>query len=261
MATFIFFLSFIIYTIFFTVITSLYLLPLWIVTNILLSFLTVLILYLIQLPLLFIFPTNHPYKTYLMRSIAYLINHVFLRLKVDVKHLEHIPKKGNLVIYANHKSYSDAFAFMEVFPRAVALTPKKSVMKLPLIGLWLKAFGVFPINRSNPRETYKDLHQAVETVKKGHPILLFPEGSIKYRLKKRVEDMKAGAFKLALKAESDILVVKYEGNDLLRRRLPFKGSQRTLTFLPVIPYEQIKNMSTKDIASLVMNKINNKEPH
>lgn len=256
MATFIFISTYIVYTLYLTHITSIYLIPLWLVLNLLLGLISVLIIYFMQLPIIYVLQTSHPYKTYLMRSLAFLLNHVFLRLKVKAKHLENIPSKGNLVVYANHKSYSDAFAFMEVFPRAVALTPKKSVMKIPLIGLWLKAYGVFPINRSNPRETAKDLEKAVETIQSGHSILLFPEGTIKNRLKDNVEDMKPGAFKLALNAKADILIVKYDGNDLLRKSLPFKSSRRTLTFLPVIPYKDIKDMSTFEIAKFVMRKLN-----
>jgi 1-acyl-sn-glycerol-3-phosphate acyltransferase len=256
MATFIFLLSYIFYTIFLTHITTIYLLPVWLVLNLLLGLITVLFIYFLQFPIVYLLRSSHPYKTYLMRSLAYLLNHIFLRLKVTAKNVENVPLEGKLVVYANHKSYTDAFALMEVFPRAIALTPKKSVMKLPLISLWLKAYGVFPINRRNPRETAKDLQKAVETIKKGHAILLFPEGSIANRLKDKVEDMKAGAFKLPLKAEANILIVKYEGNDLLRKRLPFKTSRRSLTFLPVVSYEQIKEMTTQDIANLVMSKIN-----
>lgn len=256
MATFIFISTYIVYTLYLTHITSIYLIPLWLVLNLLLGLLSVLIIYFLQLPIIYVLRTSHPYKTYLMRSLAFLLNHAFLRLKVTAKHIENIPSKGKLVVYANHKSYSDAFAFMEVFPRAVALTPKKSVMKIPLIGLWLKAYGVFPINRSNPRETAKDLEKAVETIQSGHSILLFPEGTIQHRLKDKIEDMKPGAFKLALNAKADILIVKYDGNDLLRKRLPFKSSRRTLTFFPVIPYKDFKDMSTFEIAKLVMRKLN-----
>jgi 1-acyl-sn-glycerol-3-phosphate acyltransferase len=256
MATFIFIILYIVYVSLLTQLTSLYFIALWILLSLLLAFITVLLTYLIQLPIIYFLPTNHPYKTYLMRSLAYLINHVFLRLKVSAQQIEHIPKTGKLVVYANHKSYTDAFALMEIFPRAIALTPKKSVMKLPMIGLWLKAYGVFPINRRNPKETAKYMEKAVDTIKNGHAILMFPEGSIKDRLKEKVENMKAGSFKLPLKAEADILVVKYEGNDLLRKRLPFKTSQRKLTFLPVIRYEEIKHMTTQEIAILVMDKIN-----
>jgi 1-acyl-sn-glycerol-3-phosphate acyltransferase len=258
MATFIFIICYLAYVILLTQLTSLYFILIWLILSLLFGFVTLLLIYFIQFPIIYFLPTNHPYKTYLMRSLAYLINHIFLRLKVRTQYIENIPKTGRLVVYANHKSYTDAFALMEVFPRAIALTPKKSVMKLPMISLWLKAYGVFPINRRNPRETAKDMEKAVSTVKNGHAILLFPEGSIKDRLKDKVENMKAGSFKLPLKAEADILIVKYEGNDLLRKRLPFKTSQRKLTFLPVIRYETIKNMTTQDIATLVMEQINQK---
>ncbi|MBE0700872.1 MAG: 1-acyl-sn-glycerol-3-phosphate acyltransferase, partial [Acholeplasmataceae bacterium] len=184
------------------------------------------------------------------------LNMFILRLKVTVEGLENIPLDSPLVVYSNHKSYTDAFSILEFFPRPLTLTPKKSVMKIPIVNLWLKSYDVFPINRSNHRETAKDLDKAIQTVKNGHAILLFPEGSIGDRLKDQVNTMKAGSFKLALKSGANILVVKLEGNDLVRRRAPFKISYRKVVIKPLIMHESIANMSTQEIANLVMDTIN-----
>ena len=89
-------------------------------------------------------------------------------------------------------------------------------------------------------------------------ISVFPEGTIKYRKDPYVTEMKSGAFKLALKAESDILVVRFDGNELTKNRTPFRSTRRKLTIFPVIPFEKIKVLSSHEVAKLVMDTINNK---
>lgn len=255
MATLIFITSYIVYVVLLSI-NYLIWIPVWMILSYALAFLTVLGIYLLNLPLVLILPSTHPYKFYLMKSIAFLVNHFVLRLKVTVDGIENIPPSGNLIIYANHKAYSDGFALLEILTRPMTFTPKLSVMKLPIIGLWLKSYDVFPINRENPRETFESMVKAADTVKKGLVISIFPEGTIKYRENLKVTEMKPGAFKLAHMAESNILVIRFEGNDLTKNRTPFRSTKRHLTIFPAIPYEMIKDQTSHQIALKVMNIIN-----
>ena len=254
-ATLIFITSYIVYVVLLSI-NYLIWIPVWMILSYALAFLTVLGIYLLNLPLVLILPSTHPYKFYLMKSIAFLVNHFVLRLKVTVDGIENIPPSGNMIIYANHKAYSDGFALLEILTRPMTFTPKLSVMKLPIIGLWLKSYDVFPINRENPRETFESMVKAADTVKKGLVISIFPEGTIKYRENLKVTEMKPGAFKLAHMAESNILVIRFEGNDLTKNRTPFRSTKRHLTIFPAIPYEMIKDQTSHQIALKVMNIIN-----
>lgn len=233
-----------------------YFIPFLIIIMPIFSLVTVLFFYLIQLPMIKRMALSHPYKAYLMRSISFLINRFFLRLLVTVTGLEHIPMDRKLIIYANHKSYTDAFSMMEYFPRNICLTPKKSVMKIPVINAWLRAYGVFPINRKSARETLEDFPKAVKLIEAHSVMLLFPEGTIQYRLREKIEYMKAGAFKLTYLSESDILVCRYIGNDLLRKRVPFMTNHRHIDYMTHIPFEKIKDMTTQDLSLHVMSILN-----
>jgi 1-acyl-sn-glycerol-3-phosphate acyltransferase len=230
--------------------------PLWVIVSYFISFVSVVMVYLLQFPLVLSLSATHPYKAYLMRSIAALINHFFLRLQVIVSGLEHVPKDGKLVIYANHKSYSDGFALLEVLNRPFAFTPKSSVMKVPILSHWLKAYEVFPINRKSVKETAVHLEKAIDSVSRGIAISLFPEGTIKYRDQSTVTEMKPGAFKLALRAQADILIVRFDGNHLTKHRTPFRSTKRYITILPVLKFEEYQELSTSEIAQLVMERIN-----
>lgn len=235
-----------------------YLFILWIFTSYIIAFLIVVIFYLFNLPLVLILKSTNPYKTYLMESLAAFLNRCVLNMKIEVIGLENVPRTDPFVAYANHKSYTDAFALMHYFPRPLTLTPKKSVLKIPLLRLWLKAYDVFPINRDNPRETLRDLDNAVKVVLNNQIILLFPEGTIRYRENEFVEEAKAGAFRILKKAEVGFLPIRYDGNDLVRHRFP-RRTHRKITIFPFIPFKVIKDMTTIEISKMFMDIVNKKQ--
>ena len=255
MTIIVFILSFILYFILSTVYISPYFIILWVFTSYIGAFLTVILFYLLHFPIVLLLKPTNIYKAYLMKSLALFLNKMFLNLKIEVEGLDNIPKAGPLVAYANHKSYTDAFALMQYFPRPITLTPKKTVLKIPFLRLWLKAYDVFPINRNNPKETLEDMEKAIKTVENGHVILLFPEGSIKDRDSELVTNAKAGSFRLVKKAQAGILPIRFLGNDLVRKRWP-RRTHRKIKIYPVIPYEVYQDFNTKEIADLFMDTIN-----
>lgn len=232
-----------------------YLFPVWLITSYIIAFLMVLFFLILNLPIVFMLKANNKYKSYLMQSLSYFLCKVILNLKVEVEGLDNIPKDGPLVAYSNHKSYTDAFAILPYFNRPLTLTPKKTVLKIAFIRTWLKAYDIFPIDRTNPRETLKDLQKAVETVKNGHAILFFPEGTIKGYKNEKVENVKAGAFRLVKDAHADILPILLQGNELVRKRWP-RQTKRKVVFYPTIPYESFKDLRTQEIAQIYMDTIN-----
>ena len=179
MATTVFVITYLISLIFLSVTFGYLYIPIWLIASYAIGFIAVILVYLTHFPIVLILSSTHPYKAYLMKSIAKFMNHLVIRLKVSVSGLENIPSTGKLVVYANHKAYSDAFALLEVFNRPITFTPKKSVLSVPILRQWLRAYDVFPINRKNHRETAGDLEHAVLTVKNGLAISIFPEGNIK----------------------------------------------------------------------------------
>lgn len=255
MASLIFLLSYGISFVFFTIYVSPYGILLWLITSYAIGFLSVVVFYLLNFPVVLWLRPSHPYKTYLMKSLAFFLKVFVLNLKTEIRGVENIPKQGKLIAYANHKSYTDAFALMSYFPRSIALTPKKSVFKIPFLKWWLKAYDCLPINRTNPKETLRDMEKAIDTVRRGQVILFFPEGTIRNRLQPKVEMAKAGSFRLAKKAEADILPIRYEGNDLVRKHWP-RRTTRMITIYPVIAYESFRDLNTQEIAQKFMDTIN-----
>ncbi|QLY40236.1 1-acyl-sn-glycerol-3-phosphate acyltransferase [Hujiaoplasma nucleasis] len=257
MATTIFFITYLFYTISLSYFVSIWFIPLWMIVTYPLGFLSVMLVYYLHIPIVLILKPTHPYKTYLLRSISFFLNKFIFGLDIEYKGQDNIPKDVPLVVYANHKSYSDAFPILQVFNRPITFSPKLSISRLPFISLYLRSYRAFFIDRKNIRHTAKSLTFAIDTIKSGMALIVFPEGSVKYREDETVSKMKAGSFKLALKSQANILPIRIDGLDRVRDNFPFKRTKRKVTILKAIPYEDYKDMSTIEIAKVVMDHINN----
>lgn len=231
-----------------------------IILFILLGLLTALmVIVLILLILLMIFPktsVHGKFKHYFTRSIARFVNFWATRLTVKVVGKHNIPKKGPLVVYANHKSLNDPLILLQVFNRNLSFTPKKSLYKIWFLKTWFNAIGCFPIDRENDRETAKNMIKAIKDVKNGLAMAVFPEGGIKSREDDTMNDIKAGAYKLATKSEALILPISIIGNSSLSKNWPFKITKTTVVIHEPITAETYKDLTTLEIGKMVFDTIN-----
>ncbi len=202
---------------------------------------------------------NHFYINYLNQQMIMLFNHVFLRMKTTL--IGEIPKIHQQVIYANHTSYTDALCVLEKVQMPMAFTPKVSILKVPFIGIWIQLLGSFPIDRINPRKTLENMVHAIQVVKNGQSMLMFPEGTIRDRYSNDVENMKAGAFKLVLKAQAQLTLIKISGDIDIRKKIPFYPVNRNIDFIATYSYEEIKDIPTKELSLMMMNQINQFKEH
>lgn len=246
------------YTYLLYVLTNLnyYFIPLWLLAGIILGFITTLLFVIVQLPILEKTKLLNRYKIYTYRSVAYFLNRYIFRLKLEVVGKENIPKSGRLTIYANHKSYADPVIVMEAINRATSFTPKSGVYEFPFMHQMLASLGSFPIDRSSDRNTARAMVEAIKVVKKGMAMVIFPEGGIKDRNDTKMVAMRAGAYRLGVKAEADLLPVSIDGSIMIKHNLPFKRTKIKVTIHDLIKYEDIKGLKTSDLADKVFHIIN-----
>lgn len=139
-------------------------------------------------------------------KIFYTIVRPFVGLYYPMKFIgkENIPEGGALVC-ANHSSAIDPFflAFALGKKRPICAMAKESLMRIPVIGKILKLAGTFGVKRGA-----SDIHavkHAMEQLKKGEYVVLFPEGT---RVKSREEgEPKTGAAMLACRTGVPVLPV------------------------------------------------------
>lgn len=118
-------------------------------------------------------------------------------VRVRWKGLEKLDPDGAYVLAANHASYMDTPAMLQI-PLQIRFFAKRGLFKIPLLGGHLRRAGHFPIVRENPRASLKSLSEGARIVReRGVSVVLFPEGG---RSPHGLREFKEGAAYLAIKA-------------------------------------------------------------
>lgn len=102
---------------------------------------------------------------------------IILNIQYVVEGLEHLPKE-NYLIASKHQSAWETIAFNIIFPKPVFFL-KRQLFWIPLFGMYLKKYGMIGIDRKEKRYAYLRslITKAQESLEKGRPLLIFPEGT------------------------------------------------------------------------------------
>lgn len=187
---------------------------------------------------------NHLYGNSLLRLIQHL-----LRLKVIVSGKENIPE-GKFVFVGNHQENYDIIALKPIFTKhPINFIAKEALFKVPFLGSWMVILGNVPISRQADRSAAESIIKGIRKYKYGHPMGIFPEGKRSYS--NEMIDFKAGAFKLAIKPKADILIgTLYNLGDIFKT-FPYKRHKAYIHFLPVLKYEDYKDLNSIELAQKV----------
>jgi len=170
-------------------------------------------------------------------------------IKVSVKGLENITKERQYIFATNHQSYFDILALLSFIPVPFAFIMKEELMSIPLFGRAMKSAGYLGISREDPRRAIHGINKAIEKVKEGFSLVIFPEGT--RSLDGKLNEFKRGAFNLALKTQLDIVPIAIDGSfKIVKKGRLFinKGSFQ----LKILPSISTKNIQKKEIPNLVL---------
>ncbi|MGI8867753.1 MAG: lysophospholipid acyltransferase family protein [Mycobacteriales bacterium] len=115
---------------------------------------------------------------WLCACIIWPIDHVLFKLRF--RGFENIPRDGGVILAANHVSYADFALFVHYawdggrIPRVMA---KDSLFRLPVAGAVLRGAKQIPVSRGTST-AHASLDRAVEALRRGESILIYPEGTI-----------------------------------------------------------------------------------
>lgn len=113
-------------------------------------------------------------------------------------------------VYAvNHASALDIPALYAYLPFQFRILHKKELLSYPIVGWHLKRSGQVCVDQQNPARSVGQIKSALRTLKKGMPLVIFPEGG--RTSDGRVQSFLPGAFFLAIKAQVDIVPVALRG--------------------------------------------------
>lgn len=117
---------------------------------------------------------------------------------------------GPAVFAANHASALDIPLVFAYLPVDFRVLHKRSLYLLPLIGWYLYVGGHIGIDRGNPFRARRSLSRAVDRIRRGTSVLVFPEGT-RNRDATGVAAFKRGSFVLALEAGVPVVPVSLHG--------------------------------------------------
>ena len=169
------------------------------------------------------------------------------RIRTDVYGTENLPDDGGYVMYPNHQGKYDALGIISGHPRpcTVMIDDKRShqLITTQFISL-LKGSR---LDKTDMKQQLKTVLNIVDEVKSGRRYIVFPEGGY-YHNRNEVHDFLPGAFKCSIKSRTPIVPVV-----LIDSYKPFelnslKKVRTQVHFLPPIPYEEYKDMNSKEIA-------------
>ena len=168
-------------------------------------------------------------------------------LRPQVTGAEKLPDTPCLLV-CNHRSMFDPLMILGYLKgQNIAFVSKPSNMKIPLIGDIAYAAGFLPIDRENDREALKTILAAAGYLKKGLcSVAIFPEGT-----RSRSGELlpfHAGSFKIAQRANVPLVIACVRDTEKASRRLFLRPTKVYLDILEVLPAQQVKAMSTHELA-------------
>ena len=119
---------------------------------------------------------------------------------------ENVPDEPVLFI-GNHRSYFDILLTYSRCKRLTGYVAKKEMERYPLLRDWMRRLYCLFLDRSSPREGLKTILQAIEYVKNGISICIFPEGTRNDGEELTMLPFKDGALKIAEKTGCAIIPI------------------------------------------------------
>ena len=169
--------------------------------------------------------------------------------KITVIGEEDIPDEAVLFI-GNHRSYFDILLTYSRCKRLTGYIAKKEMLSYPLLRTWMKRLYCLFLDRENPKEGLKTILQAIDYVKRGISICIFPEGT-----RTPGDDMlefKEGSFKIAEKSGCLIIPVAITNTEnVFENHIPFiKASTVIIEFgdpidLNAMPKEERRHIGSQ----------------
>ena len=173
---------------------------------------------------------------------------IIFRVKVEVKGLEYLNGSDRAVLFPNHQSFVDIPVLLNGIKRPHGYVAKIEMDHKFIISQGMRLIRCEFMDREDVRQSVKVISNAAKTVKSGHMMVIFPEGT-------RVVNgemglFKAGSFKIAQKSAADIFPVTIYNTPKAQKRWPKKTTVKVEVHPPLTP-EMYQGMSTAQIAEKV----------
>lgn len=124
--------------------------------------------------------------------------------KVEYIGEENIPTDTPVLYIGNHRSFFDIVLTYVRVPRITGYISKKEIEKVPLLNIWMRNLNCLFLDRENIKEGMQTILAAIDMMKNGKSVCIFPEGS-RNKEEGTLLPFHEGSFKIAVKSGCPII--------------------------------------------------------
>ncbi|HNC47051.1 MAG TPA: lysophospholipid acyltransferase family protein, partial [Acidobacteriota bacterium] len=138
------------------------------------------------------------------------IIHALFRIIFTLEYygVENVPASGPVVLAGNHPSYLDPLLISLPIRRQIRFIAWDRLFKVPGLGFLMRFAGAFPVDIT--RRDSKAFEQAMEVLKEGHALGIFPEAG-RSQKPGMSENVKSGAARFAIYNQCPIVPITITG--------------------------------------------------
>ena len=142
-------------------------------------------------------------------------------VKLTVIGEENVPTDVPVLYIGNHRSYFDIVTGYIVVPGQTGFIAKKEMEKIPLLSTWMKRLHCLFLDRNDLKQGLKTILTAIEKVKSGISICIFPEGTRNNGEELSMLPFRDGALKIAEKTGCAIIPISMNNTaDIFEAHFP-----------------------------------------
>lgn len=177
----------------------------------------------------------------------------FSGTRIKKEGLENIPDEAALFV-SNHRSYYDTISSYMFMNRPTGFVAKKELKSIPFLSHWMELMGCVFLDRNDVKEGFKAILKAIDTIKEGYSIVIFPEGT-----RNRSENMdvplkfREGSLKIASRSHCMVVPVAVKNTEnCLEAHFPWvRANTVRITFLKPFYVDDIPLEERKFSANFV----------
>lgn len=157
-----------------------------------------------------------------LRIVQYAFRLIIWISGVDVTVIGEANIPDEPVLFAgNHRSYFDIVLTYARCKRLTGYIAKKEMLRYPLLRDWMRALYCIFLDRDNVKEGLKSILEAIDYVKSGVSICIFPEGTRNRGEELSMLPFKKGSLKIAEKSGCAIIPMSINNtNNIFEAHIP-----------------------------------------
>ena len=178
--------------------------------------------------------------------------------KITIIGHENVPTNQAVLYIGNHRSFFDILLTYTLCPDLTGYIAKKEMEPIPLLSTWMRYLHCLFLDRQDIKAGMKTILTAIDKVKSGISICIFPEGTRNKGEELSLLPFKEGAFKIATKTGCPIVPISMNNTaEIFENHFPkIKKTHVVLEYgTPIYPNELDKDVK-KHIGSYVENIVN-----